>query len=104
MADSSSTTILLSLAAETRADVKELIEVVSKLEHRVATLEARGGDAPPSAPRPGVGKVIARDAGLAASAGAIVLAVAQALQAAGVWTPKVEAPKPTPAPTQTSAR
>lgn len=86
MADSTDAAVgvLLSLAEETRDDVKEILGRMSAAEQRISTLEAtRAIVAPSPTPAPAA-PTLARDATLVGSAGAIVGGIIAALQALGV--------------------
>jgi len=85
--DSTSTTILLQLAQETRDDVKHLLQGMAALEARVSTLEAAQG---PQAN-------MKRDAVMVGTAASLAPIVVWVLQSLGlVRTPVPPVPMPTP--------
>jgi hypothetical protein len=75
--------VLLSLAEETRDDVKEILGRMAAAEQRLTSLEAARSIVAASPPPAPAGPTLARDAGLATGAGALVAAVMQIIAALG---------------------
>lgn len=85
MADSTDAAVgvLLSLAEETRDDVKEILGRMAAAEQRLTTLEASRvivAQPPPPAP---ASPTLTRDAGLVGGTGALVAAIMQIIAALG---------------------
>lgn len=84
--------MIVELLREGRGEMRELSDAIKDLGDRVTKLEAALGA--PVVARPS----LARDAGVATSAGAVVVAIITALQATGVIRPTVVAASPNQPP------
>lgn len=75
--------VLLSLAEETRDDVKEILGRMAAAEQRLTSLEASRSIVAAPPPQASAGPTLTRDAGLVGGTGALVAAVMQIIAALG---------------------